>query len=790
MTNKSLDIVKTIDENDDVPDFSEDSDEEIEYQPSKKKTKKAIDFDSGFDFVSSVSEYNRDTWNDLAKYVKRRVKSKVDDKIQQFRNMTPNPDEDVETEEIVSVDGERKEVGTNQDGDEESDAEYSLSEDELKNDNVRIKETSIKRKKNKKISNELEDDNTNFFEDAPPPDPNANFYQMNLSRPLLKPTPIQAATVPLALLGRDVCGCAATGTGKTAAYMLPTLERLLYRPRDGSAVTRVLVLVPTRELGVQVYQVTRQLAQFTTVEVGLSVGGLDLKVQESVLRKNPDIVIATPGRLIDHLKNTPTFSLDKIEVLVLDEADRMLDEHFAEQMKAIVRECARSRQTMLFSATMTDEVRDLAAVSLSRPVRVFVDSNQVVAFNLRQEFVRIRPNCQSDREPLLAALVCRTFHDHVMVFVQTKKQAHRLHIMLGLMGVKVGELHGNLTQPQRLEALRKFKDEETDVLVATDVAARGLDIHGVKTVINFMMPATLEQYIHRVGRTARAGRSGVSVSLAGERERKVVKGVIKNSTSSVKCRVIPPDVLEKYRKRVQDLDEKVEAIMLEEYEERKLNWLEMKANKAQKLLNERREQQRPRAWFQTKKERLLEKAKFRLANEDDKGKNGACAKKMKKGKKEEDDDDDGDDDKPGKMEKGSKMKRRKRSPEEMAQDRAEAELTKIAQLQTRMAKRRSKPKKIRTVPDSGGGTGSSRQAGGGSQKRKKSSFSKDLTDVSLRGAKRMRFDANKKQKMDRMSKNKPGGGVGGKEFDGKKTAFRPPNPNRNFSGKKQRNRRK
>ncbi|XP_063237022.1 probable ATP-dependent RNA helicase DDX27 isoform X3 [Bacillus rossius redtenbacheri] len=733
MTNKSLDIVKTIDENDDVPDFSEDSDEEIEYQPSKKKTKKAIDFDSGFDFVSSVSEYNRDTWNDLAKYVKRRVKSKVDDKIQQFRNMTPNPDEDVETEEIVSVDGERKEVGTNQDGDEESDAEYSLSEDELKNDNVRIKETSIKRKKNKKISNELEDDNTNFFEDAPPPDPNANFYQMNLSRPLLKaiaamrfvqPTPIQAATVPLALLGRDVCGCAATGTGKTAAYMLPTLERLLYRPRDGSAVTRVLVLVPTRELGVQVYQVTRQLAQFTTVEVGLSVGGLDLKVQESVLRKNPDIVIATPGRLIDHLKNTPTFSLDKIEVLVLDEADR------------------------------------------------------------------IRPNCQSDREPLLAALVCRTFHDHVMVFVQTKKQAHRLHIMLGLMGVKVGELHGNLTQPQRLEALRKFKDEETDVLVATDVAARGLDIHGVKTVINFMMPATLEQYIHRVGRTARAGRSGVSVSLAGERERKVVKGVIKNSTSSVKCRVIPPDVLEKYRKRVQDLDEKVEAIMLEEYEERKLNWLEMKANKAQKLLNERREQQRPRAWFQTKKERLLEKAKFRLANEDDKGKNGACAKKMKKGKKEEDDDDDGDDDKPGKMEKGSKMKRRKRSPEEMAQDRAEAELTKIAQLQTRMAKRRSKPKKIRTVPDSGGGTGSSRQAGGGSQKRKKSSFSKDLTDVSLRGAKRMRFDANKKQKMDRMSKNKPGGGVGGKEFDGKKTAFRPPNPNRNFSGKKQRNRRK
>lgn len=163
----------------------------------------------------------------------------------------------------------------------------------------------------------------------------------------VQPTPIQAATIPIALMGRDICGCAATGTGKTAAYMLPTLERLLYRPVEGAAVTRVLVLVPTRELGVQVYQVTRQLAQFTTVEVGLSVGGLDLKVQvresefpkhslyqnrylilkllflqESVLRKNPDIVIATPGRLIDHIANTPTFSLDSIEVLILDEADR------------------------------------------------------------------------------------------------------------------------------------------------------------------------------------------------------------------------------------------------------------------------------------------------------------------------------------------------------------------------------------------------------------------------------------------------------------------------------------
>lgn len=194
----------------------------------------------------------------------------------------------------------------------------------------------------------------------------------------------------MSFVGKDICGCAATGTGKTAAYILPTLERLLYRPSGGAAVTRVLILVPTRELGVQIYQVTKQVSQFTDIQIGLAVGGLDLKVQETILRRNPDIVIATPGRLIDHLKSTPTFSLEAVEVLILDEADRMLDEFFEEQMNEIIKQCSRQRQTMLFSATMTEEVENLAAVSLSKPVRLFVDSNREVALNLRQEFIRIR----------------------------------------------------------------------------------------------------------------------------------------------------------------------------------------------------------------------------------------------------------------------------------------------------------------------------------------------------------------------------------------------------------------
>ncbi|KAG5869008.1 hypothetical protein JTB14_019946 [Gonioctena quinquepunctata] len=472
-------IIRTIEEDDDVEYFSEESDVEVEFQPTKQKNKSKAEFDADFDFVSSVEEYNKDSWNDLTKYVKRKAKHKTDDKIKKIRNTQPQDDN-----EEISGDDQQSDI--------------SLSEDELKHDRIK----------------------------------------MNLSRPLLKaiaemkfvhPTPIQSVTIPVALLGRDICGCAATGTGKTAAYMLPTLERLLYRPSGGTSVTRVLVLVPTRELGVQVYQVTKQISQFTDIQIGLAVGGLDLKTQESILRKNPDIVIATPGRLIDHLKSTPTFSLESIEVLILDEADRMLDEYFAEQMNEIIKQCSKKRQTMLFSATMTDEVESLAAVSLTKPVRLFVDSNRDVAFNLRQEFIRIRSENEAEREPILAALVCRTFREHCMVFVQTKKQAHRLHVLLGLLGLKVAELHGNLTQPQRLDNLEKFKTKQVDVLIATDVAARGLDISGVQTVINFIMPATVEHYIHRVGRTARAGRAGVSVSLAGEKERKIVKEVIKRA---------------------------------------------------------------------------------------------------------------------------------------------------------------------------------------------------------------------------------------------------------------------
>jgi ATP-dependent RNA helicase DDX27 len=224
---------------------------------------------------------------------------------------------------------------------------------------------------------------------------------------MTSPTQIQSAAVPVGLLGKDICACAVTGSGKTLAFMLPAIERLLYKPKFPQ-VTRVLVLTPTRELAVQICKVTRDLCQFTNINTCLCAGGFDIKSQEAALRLGPDICIATPGRLIDHLYNTPCFNLETVEILILDEADRMLDECFAEQLKEVMRLCSKTHQTMLFSATMTDKVEDLIKLSLKRPVKIFISQNEDVTPRLKQEFVRLRETTERNREAILIGNIFKT----------------------------------------------------------------------------------------------------------------------------------------------------------------------------------------------------------------------------------------------------------------------------------------------------------------------------------------------------------------------------------------------
>ncbi|CAG8820796.1 19116_t:CDS:2, partial [Racocetra persica] len=263
----------------------------------------------------------------------------------------------------------------------------------------------------------------------------------------IQPTPIQRQTIPIALMGRDICGGAITGSGKTAAFLVPVIERLLYRPRKIPSV-RVLILTPTRELAIQCHSVATKLASFTDTTLCLCIGGLNLKKQESELRARPDIIIATPGRLIDHVRNSPSFSLDTIEILIIDEADRMLEDGFSAELNEIVKNCPKSRQTMLFSATMTDNVDELIRLSLNRPVRLMIDPTKATAVKLIQEFVRVRKHREEDRPSMLVALCKKTFRRKVIIFFKNKATTHEMKIIFGLLGLKAAELHGSLSQEQ------------------------------------------------------------------------------------------------------------------------------------------------------------------------------------------------------------------------------------------------------------------------------------------------------------------------------------------------------
>jgi ATP-dependent RNA helicase RhlE len=332
------------------------------------------------------------------------------------------------------------------------------------------------------------------------------------------PTPIQAAAIPVVLKGGDVMGAAQTGTGKTAGFGLPLLQRLL--PHENTSVSparhpvRALILAPTRELADQVADNIKKYAARTSLRVAVVYGGVDMDPQTQALRQGCEVVIATPGRLLDHLQQKNT-SLSQVQIVVLDEADRMLDMGFLPDISRILGLLPRERQSLMFSATFSEEIKKLAANFLRQPVLIEVARRNATAETIKQEFIRVH---ESEKTDALLSLL-RTRGDaggpmrQVLVFVNAKIECRRLARQLQKAGVNADAIHGDKTQDERMAALSGFKKGDIEVLVATDVAARGLDIVELPFVINYDVPFNPEDYVHRIGRTGRAGATGVAITL-------------------------------------------------------------------------------------------------------------------------------------------------------------------------------------------------------------------------------------------------------------------------------------
>ncbi len=333
------------------------------------------------------------------------------------------------------------------------------------------------------------------------------------------PTPIQAKAIPGVLAGRDLIGCAQTGTGKTAAFILPILHRLRVGARGR---LRALILAPTRELGQQIGESLRTYGRHLRLESAVIHGGVGHSPQEEKLRRGVDVLVATPGRLLDHL-GRGSVDFRSLEVLVLDEADRMLDMGFIRDVRRIVRALPARRQTLLFSATMPDEIRRLAKEILRDPVNVEVAPRRSApAHGVRQTLLPVATGRKRD---LLAHLLETEARGLTLVFTRTKHGANKLARHLEGRGHAVALLHGNRSQPQRTKALAAFRAGRARVMVATDIAGRGIDVDGIAHVVNFDLPNVPEDYVHRVGRTARAGATGDALSLVSPEDHPHVRGI-------------------------------------------------------------------------------------------------------------------------------------------------------------------------------------------------------------------------------------------------------------------------
>ncbi|HEX3560074.1 MAG TPA: DEAD/DEAH box helicase [Pyrinomonadaceae bacterium] len=368
-----------------------------------------------------------------------------------------------------------------------------------------------------------------------------NFSQLGLTAALARrceslgytePTPIQAKAIPTVLAGADLIGCAETGTGKTAAFLLPTIQRMAERARPG---VRVLVLAPTRELASQIEESYRQLAPKGSPRCASIIGGTGFGKQNDALRRGAGVVVATPGRLLDHMERG-TVSLAHVEVLVLDEADRMLDIGFLPAIRRIVATLPAARQTLLFSATMSSAIEELARSTMRKPQLVEASPRGHAAVMVEQTAY---PVATESKTALLLDLLERERFERVLVFTRTRRGAERLSHILEAREHKVNRIHADRTQPQREAALRGFKEGLTRVLVATDIAARGIDVDSVSHVINYDVPAQPEDYVHRIGRTGRAGNSGRAITLVTPVDETSMRAIERLTGQAVERVVLP-----------------------------------------------------------------------------------------------------------------------------------------------------------------------------------------------------------------------------------------------------------
>ncbi|MGA2775819.1 MAG: DEAD/DEAH box helicase [Candidatus Omnitrophota bacterium] len=347
------------------------------------------------------------------------------------------------------------------------------------------------------------------------------------------PTPIQFKAIPLAIEGKDLIGIAQTGTGKTHAFAIPMVQRLAQRKGVG------LVLAPTRELAIQIAEAFQGLASAFGMKTACLIGGAPMNAQIQALRMNPRIVIATPGRLLDHMSQW-NFLPDNVSMLVLDEADRMLDMGFAPQITKILRFLPKDRQTMLFSATIPKEIMEIAAKYMKLPVSVEIAPSGTTAEHVTQELFIVK----KETKPKLLSKLLAQYHGSVLLFSRTKHNARKIMMSIRNMGYSAAEMHSNRSLSQRREALDGFKSGRYKVLVATDIAARGIDVTGIELVVNYDLPEDAENYVHRIGRTARAGSHGHAISFATPEQRRDVRDIeriIKSTLPLSKHPEIPPE---------------------------------------------------------------------------------------------------------------------------------------------------------------------------------------------------------------------------------------------------------